>query len=138
MELLSGMVVSLMRSLPCNLFSNKVPNSSTNEMYSCLNLLKVEDLHYLERGKSIFKSLYGEKFAPLRTLLDALGWQHQYGTKNPNTSRLPRVKTTRDKHDFLFQSILCWDALPSSVRNVLSFSTFSNSIKEILYTSIHN
>ena len=75
----------------CNLFLDKMPEMSTNEIYYSLSILKVTSIYKLELGKLIYTSFYMEKYPKLRMAIQNLGWSHNFNTRKINALRLPRA-----------------------------------------------
>ena len=115
-----------------NLFQDKIDCNSTIELYYQLGIFKVKDLFCLEACKIIYKALHMNKFIPLRDMLNRLNWRHDYETRRIAAFRLPNVRSTRDKHDFLFRSVSCWNALTIEIRDSSSLYSFVKILKEHL------
>jgi exonuclease III len=115
-----------------NLFRDKIDYTSTSHLYSLLNILKFKDIKRLEACKAIYKALHSNSFIPFKNLLDDLDWNHQYQTRGIAPFRLPRVRSTSDKNDFLFQSVLYWNGLPNEIRSSSSLYVFKKSLQSRL------
>ena len=115
-----------------HLFKARLNYCSTSEIYRQTEMLKVKDLHLFECCKVVYQALFNNKFLPLMQLLNHLRWNHNYATRDINTFRLPKVKTNRDKFDFLFQCISHWNSLPNEIRCAPSFNNFKQLLKNRL------
>jgi hypothetical protein len=115
-----------------NLFRDKVNYSSTSNLYSQLGILKIKDTKRLEACKAIYAAQHSNRFIPFKKLLDQLGWSHHYVTRGMAAFRLPQARTTNEKNDFLFQSVLYWNSLPNDIRNSCSPYVLKKSLKERL------
>ena len=115
-----------------HLFKSKLNFCSTDEIYLQTKILKIKDLHCFESCKAIHQALYKNKFLPLLQLLNNSSWNHNYATRELNTFRLPRVRTNRDKFDFLFQCISHWNGATNEIRCARSLQQF----KQLLHTKL--
>jgi hypothetical protein len=112
-----------------NLFRDKMNYTSTSHLYSQLNILKLKDIIRLEESKAIYKALHSNSYIPFKNLLHELDWNHHYQTRGISQFRLPRVRSTNDKNDFLFKSVLYWNGLPNELRSSLSLYVFKKSLQ---------
>jgi hypothetical protein len=115
-----------------NLFRDKINYNSTSHLYSELGILKIKDIKKLEACKAIYKAQHLNSFIPFKGLLDKLNWSHNYVTRGLAAFRLPHVRTTGEKNDFLFQSVLYWNSLPNEIRDASSYNTFKKCLQERL------
>ena len=115
-----------------NLFKGKVNHVHTIEIYKQLGLLKIADLHYLECSKAIYLAKNCNKYLPLNKYLTEQTFNHGYETRDQMTYQLPTIKSSRDEHNFLIQSIRYWNNINLDIRCSSSIHQFkkrlSNSI----------
>ena len=115
-----------------NLFKDKIDCNSTIELYYRLGIFKIKDLFCLEACKAIYKARHMNKFLPLNDLLNKLDWVHNYETRGIAAFRLPNAHNNKDKNDFLFRSVSCWNNLSRDIRDSPSFYTFVKALKSNL------
>ena len=115
-----------------NLFSNKMPDANTNEIYQRLEILKVSNIYKLELGKLMFNALYRERYSKLKTEIAALGWTHNFNTRKINILRLPRARINVDKGRALFAATSFWNTLPLYIRSKRSVPSFGRALKSYL------
>ena len=112
-----------------NLFQDKIEHNSTTELYYRMGIFRIKDLFYLEACKAIYKARHMNKLLPLKDLLYKLDWRHDYGTRGIAAFRLPNVNNNRDKNDFLFRSVYCWNDLSREIRDSSSIYSFVKALK---------
>ena len=115
-----------------NLFHNKL------NLFLQLELLKVKDIHFIETCTAVYSSIRINKFRPLKHILATLQWQHQYNTRGESTFMLPTVKSTRDKHSYVYQCTLNWNSLPNDIRSASSLYVFKRRLRLLLLNNYVN
>ena len=112
-----------------NLFQHHFPNLHTAEIFTRLNLLKVNDIYRLELGKLMFKTINSNSYPFINNILTDLQWQHNQNTRKISVYRLPPTRILCDYNSFVFQGVKLWNSLPLSVRNSTSMYSFKKEAK---------
>ncbi len=113
-------------------------SSNINEQLTSLNILNVEELHYLEVAKFMYRS----SKSTLPSSFDEYfrNINHQYNTRariNSNYS-LPRPRTELGKQSIKYLGVKIWNEVPPEARSASNIDTFSEAVKSHLISRRSN
>ena len=109
-------------------------SSHTNleQKYKDLDILKLDDLYFLEVGKFMFrhsKQLLPSAFDEYFRNID-----HAHPTKTKSKSKyaLPQPRTELGKQSVKFKGIKVWSEIPDHIKNASSLDSFNDLLKKHL------
>ena len=105
---------------------------NVENFYKMLDILKVEDIHFLEVAKFTYK--YANQTLPLTfsEYFSQIPHNHDTRIKANNTLRLPKPRTNFGKQSLKFTGVKVWSEIPCPMKECRNLDTFSSQVKELL------
>ena len=107
----------------------------TNDLFYQNNILKIKDLYCLNLGQFMYKLINNSLPFAFDSMFIQNKTVHSYPTRQINEFHLPRSRTVLAKSIFSFAGPKFWNSLDSSIKESLSFNTFTLKLKKMFINS---
>ena len=105
---------------------------NVDKYYKKLDILKVEDIHFLEVSKFMHK--FAKQTLPLTFSEYFREIPHHHDTRNKakNTLSLPKPRTNFGKQSLKFIGVKVWSEIPYLLKECQNLESFSTQVKQLL------
>ena len=100
--------------------------------YKKLNILKLDDLYYLEVAKFIHRGVNNMLPLTFDEFFRPIDHQHNTRTKSNCIFSLPKVRTDFGKQSIKFSAIKIWSDLPAEIKSIEDRKVFGFNVKKFL------
>ena len=105
---------------------------NVDKFYKTLGILKVEDIHFLEVAKFMYKNTkqtlphtFSEYYRPIPH-------HHDTRAKTKNILSIPKSRTNFGKQSIKFTGVKVWSEVPNATKQCRNLDSFSCQVKEFL------
>ena len=105
-------------------------NTNVTNAYSKLDILKLDEIYFLEVGKFMYKN--SNSALPLSFDEYFININHPYNTRTNDVFSLPRPRTDLGKQSLKYTGTKVWNEIPSHIRSSLSPQLFNTQLKSFI------
>ena len=109
-------------------FSDRRTN--IQQFFKKLNILKVEDIHFLEVSKFMYKNANKTLPQSFSEFFRHINHHHETRTKTRSNFTLPTPRTNFGKQSLKYNGVKVWSDIPYNIRTASSKALFTIQIKE--------
>ena len=111
-------------------FSDRCTN--IQHFFKILNILKVEDIHFLEVSKFMYKNANKTLPQTFSEFFRHINHHHETRTKARSNFVLPKPRTNFGKQSLKYNGVKVWSEIPYNIRTALSKDLFTSQVKDYL------
>jgi hypothetical protein len=110
---------------------------SISPIYAKLKILKIEDLHYYEIAKFMYKFNRLETPSAFKNYFTKTSNISNKSTRQTSTNNLyiPRYRTNKLQRCIKYQGVKVWNSVPTELKNLALNYSFNRQLKEFLISS---